>query len=88
MEPEEIIEYSGGRAGIHEYGWLNAGYELKKVESLRQELLSQNDVGKIQQALAKLGIRVKRDIIQAVKNYNFDSQGLGFTVDNYTAWRR
>ena len=88
MEPEEIIKHSGGRAGLHEYGWVKAGYNLDEVESLRQELLARKDVGKVQQALRELGVGVKRDIIQAVKNYNFDSQGLGFIYDNYTAWRR
>ena len=88
MEPEEIIKQSGGRAGLHEYGWAKAGYDLDEVESLRQELLARKDVGKVQQALRKLGMSVKRDIIQAVKIYNFDSQGLGFSYDNYIAWRR
>lgn len=83
-----MIEYSGGRAGVHEYGWARAGYKRDEIESLRQQLLSQNDVGKIQQALHKLGIRTKRATIELVKRYNFDSQGLGFVYDNYAAWRR
>ena len=83
-----MMEQSGGRAGPHEFGFLQAGYELDQIEGLRQELLSQNDVGKVQKAIRKLGIRVKRGIIQTVKNYNFDSQGLGFTYENYAAWRR
>lgn len=59
-----------------------------EIEPLRQELLSQKDVGKVQKAIRTLGLRVKRDIIQVVKNYNFDSQSLGFTYENYVAWRR
>lgn len=88
MNPEDHIKQSGGRAGLHEFGWLQAGYDLDEVESIRQTLLRQNDYGKVQQALQKLGIEVRRDIIQAVKNYNFDSQGIGFTHENYSAWRR
>lgn len=88
MNPNDYIEHSGGRAGLHEFGWLRAGYDLDEVESIRQTLLRQNEVGKVQQALQKLGIYVRRDIIQAVKNYNFDSQGIAFTHENYTAWRR
>jgi hypothetical protein len=83
-----MIEQSGGRAGPNEFDFVNAGYKLDEIEPLRQQLLSQNDVGKVQKAIRKLGLRVKRGIIQAVKNYNFDSQGLGFTYENYAAWRR
>lgn len=67
---------------------MQAGYKLHQIESLRQKLLSQNDVGKVQRALRKLGMRVQRNIIQAVKNYIFDSQGIAFTYPNYIAWRR
>lgn len=88
MNPNDYIEHSGGRAGLHEFGWVRAGYDLDEVESIRQTLLGQNDVGKVQQALQKLGISIRRGIIQAVKNYNFDSQGIGFTHENYRAWRR
>lgn len=67
----DFIEHGGGRAGPHELGFVQAGYELDQIDSLRQTLLSQNDVGKVQRALRKLGILGKRDIIQAVKNYIF-----------------
>ncbi|MGB0387307.1 MAG: hypothetical protein ACPGWR_21010 [Ardenticatenaceae bacterium] len=83
-----MIEYGGGRAGPHEEGWLRAGYKRDEVEPLRQELLSHNDVGRVQRAMRKLGIRISRAIIQAVKDYNFDSQGVGFVYGNYRAWRR
>ena len=78
-----MIEQSGGRAGPNEFGFIEAGYNQDEIEPLRQQLLSQNDVGKVTGAIRKLGLRVKRSIIQAVKNYNFDSQGLGFTYENY-----
>lgn len=85
---DDFIEHGGGRAGAHELDFLEAGHELDEIDSLRQELLSQNDVGKVQRALRKLGIRVQPNIIQAVKNYIFDSQGIAFTYENYAAWRR
>ena len=80
--------HSGGRAGLHEKGWLRAGYKRDEVEPLRQQLLRHNDVGKVQREMQKLGIRVSRTIIRAVKEYNFDSQGVGFVYGNYKAWRR
>ncbi len=88
MNPNEQIEQSGGRAGLHEFGWLHAGYDLDEVEPICQTLLGQTDCGKVQRALQKLGIDVRRDLIQVVKTYNFDSQGIGFTYENYRAWRR
>lgn len=84
----EITDHSGGRAGVHEVVFFQAGYALNKIEPLRQNLIRQNDIGKVQRALRKLEIKVKRDIIRAVKVYNFDSQGLAFTYENYAAWRR
>lgn len=83
-----MIEYSGGRAGPNEYGWIQAGYQPEQIEDLRQQHLSQKDAGKIQRALQKLGLIVKRTTIESVKRYIFDSQGLAFTYENYAAWRR
>lgn len=83
-----MIGHGGGRAGPHEEQWHDAGYRYNEIEPLRQELLTYNDIGKVQRAIRKLGIRIRRDIIQAVKDYNFDSQGIGFLYENYTAWRR
>lgn len=83
-----MIEHSGGRAGVHEYGWVLADYNLNDIESLRQELLRQNDIGQIQKAMQKLGIRIRRDLLQIIKSYLFDSRGLGFLYSNYAAWRR
>ena len=83
-----IIEVGGGRAGVHEYDFANAGYNLDQLESLRQQLLRRNDIGQVQKAMQQLGIKVARNILHAVKRYNFDSQGIGFRYDNYTSWRR
>lgn len=83
-----MIQPSGGRAGVHGLKWLNAGYNLEQIESLRQQLLAQKDIGRVQRAMRKCGITVKRDVIQLVKQYNFDSNGIAFTEENYSAWRR
>ena len=50
--------------------------------------MATNDVGKVHKAMREVGIAVDRDILLAVKRYNFDSQGLAFTYPNYAAWRR
>jgi len=84
----EFTEVGGGRAGIHEFGWRMAGYNLHEIEPLRQKLLRQNDYAPIQKAMQQLGIVVSQAILRAVKRYNFDSQGIGFGYDNYTSWRR
>jgi hypothetical protein len=83
-----FMRHGGGRAGPHEYGWVMAGYKLDEIEPLRQQLLVYNDIGQVQKAMRQLGIRLKRATIEAVKKYNFDSQGLGFVYENYAAWRR
>lgn len=80
-----MIEYAGGRAGKGELGWLKAGYEVSEIESLRKQLLSQKDITKVLKAMRKLGIRVKRQIIQVVKRYNFDSAGIAFFHENFVA---
>ena len=76
-----MIQPSGGRAGVRGKEWLNAGYSLEKIESLRQQLLAQNDIGRVLKALREFGISVRRDIIQAVKRYNFDSPKIAFTQE-------
>lgn len=93
MDQNEFFDFdftghSGGRGGTDESGWVKNGYELLEIEPLRQQLISQNDIGRVQKAIQKLSIFVKRSIIQSVKNYNFDSQGIAFTYENYAAWRR
>ncbi len=65
--------------------------ELKRLENpaaLRQTLMQTNDIGRVQQELARLGVHADRDMIEAVKRYNFDSAGIGFYQDNYAAWKR
>ena len=80
--------YGGGRAGIHVDGWEKSGYNLDDLESVRQHLLRQNDIGPVQRAMQQVGITVDRATVQLVKRYNFDSQGIGFIYRNLTAWRR
>ena len=77
-----MIEPSGGRAGVHGLKWLNVGYNLEQIESLRQRLMSQKDIGRVERAMREFGITVKRDVIQLVKQYNFDSHGIAFTEEN------
>ena len=84
----EMVEHGGGRAGIHNFGWRRAGYNLDELEPLRQQLLRANDYGQVQKSMRQLGINVDRATLQAVKRYNFDSQGVGFRYDNYTSWRK
>lgn len=77
----------GGRAGPHEWGWVQAGLDLVEVESLRLQLLAQNDYGQVQKSMQKVEVTVDRALLHLVKRYNFDSLGLGFLYDNYRAWR-
>lgn len=69
------MEIGGGRAGVHEYRWVQEGYNIDEVDPLRQELLAINDVGQVQKALQQVGIVVDRRVVAAVKQYNFDSRG-------------
>lgn len=84
---KEMI-HGGGRAGPYMDGWLKAGYNVEELESLRQQLLRQNDIGPVQRAMRQVGISVDRATLHLVKRYNFDSQGIGFSYLNFTAWRR
>lgn len=81
------MRHGGGRAGPHEWGWAEAGYDLSEVESLRLKLMAQNDYGKVQRAIKQVGVSVARVELRLVKRYNFDSPGLGFLYKNYSAWR-
>ena len=56
-----MIEPSGGRAGVHGLKWLNAGYNLEQIESLRQRLMYQKDIGRVERAMRQFGITVKRE---------------------------
>jgi hypothetical protein len=79
--------HGGGRAGPHEWGWIQADYEITEVEPLRLELLAQNDYGQVHKAMQQVGVKVSRALLRQVKRYNFDSPGLGFVYKNYRAWR-
>lgn len=79
--------HGGGRAGPHEWGWVQADYELSEVEPLRLQLLAQNDYGQVQKAMQQVGVKVSRALLRQVKRYNFDSPGLAFLEKNYRAWR-
>lgn len=81
------ITQGGGRAGPHEWGWMKAGINLVEVESLRLQLLAQNDYGQVQKSMQQVGVTVDRALLHLVKRYNFDSLGLGFLYSNYRAWR-
>jgi len=85
---QDGMTHSGGRAGPYMDGWLTAGYNLEELESLRQQLLRQNDMGSVQRAMRQVGISVDRATLHLVKRYNFDSQGIGFGYLNFTAWGR
>lgn len=98
-KPEDATEFielrSGGCAGIDEVGWsvklgtnLPADELLEKVEELRQQLLAKGDVKKVRNALKICGISKSEELIASVKRYNFDSQGITFTVDNYDSWMK
>lgn len=75
----------GGRAGINAIKW---NKPAEDVERLRLQLLKRNDIRRVQKALADFGIRADASLIEAVKRYNFDSQGIAFTPDNYQGWKR
>lgn len=96
---EQLIQnasplHSGGRAGIDEFNWqekfpgLSDKQLAQRVEKLRQGLLNAKDISKVQQSLAEMGVKIDSDTLQAIKQYNFNSRGLAFTVENYEAWKR
>ena len=53
---EVLVRHSGGRVGAHQWGWVEAGYDLSEVESLRLKLIAQNDYGKVQKAIKQVGV--------------------------------
>ena len=73
-----------GRIWINEGIW---GMPKRVVENMRLRLLRQRDIGRVQRALIESGIPVDRELIRAVKRYNFDNPGIEFLPDNYNAWR-
>jgi hypothetical protein len=68
--------------------WEAAGQPASKLEKLRTDLLARQDVGRVVQSLQSFGIPADRELVDAVKRYNFDSPGIGFYHDNFAAWER
>ena len=92
---------TGGRAGIFEsLEWIGKtnpvtgtafshGPRLaEEVEAVRQALLSAEDVGRVSADLRRLGTPVDRSMLNSIKQYNFNSPGIGMSYQNYAAWRR
>lgn len=72
VEVTSSIIHGGGRAGPHEWGWVAAGYDLDEVESLRLQLLAQNDYGQVQKAMQQVGITVDRALLHLVKQITLE----------------
>jgi hypothetical protein len=81
--------HTGGRFSHGDIrSWEAAGYPASRLEQLRAELLARQDVGRVVQSLQSFGIPADRELVEAVKRYNFDSPGIGFYHDNFAAWER
>ena len=76
---------TGGMAGASEVVWDKTHWE---IEQLRTDLLERQDIGAVQRSLQEMGISAERAMLQSVKNYNFNSRGLEFRPENYSAWTR
>jgi hypothetical protein len=79
---------TGGRGGINEGEFARSGISLKQAENMRQELLAQADTARVQDSLRSLGVTADREMIETVKQYNFDSPGIVFDAKNHDAWSR
>jgi hypothetical protein len=79
---------TGGRGGINEGEFARSGISLKQAENMRQELLAQADTARVQDSLRSLGVTADREMIETVKQYNFDSPGIVFDTKNHDAWSR
>ncbi|MEJ2612561.1 MAG: hypothetical protein P8179_21495 [Candidatus Thiodiazotropha sp.] len=53
-----------------------------------KELLTRADTAAVKDNLSSLGVNVDREVIQTVKQYNFDSQGIVFDPKNHDALGR
>lgn len=65
--------------------------ELLQVEAekIRLNLLRNNqDLGNIYDVMRKSGMKVSREDIALVKQYNFNSPGIYFSPDNYKSWMK
>ncbi|MBI4854296.1 MAG: hypothetical protein HY819_21055 [Acidobacteria bacterium] len=78
--------FGGGKAGANLGKWEYRTVE--EVETIRLELLNRPDVGQVQKSLMEMGVRVDRNTLTSIKNYNFDSRGIMFEPKNYTAWNK
>lgn len=78
--------YGAGKAGANLGKWQYRTVE--EVETIRLELLKRPDIGQVQKSLMEMGVRVDRNTLTSIKNYNFDSRGIMFEPENYNAWSR
>jgi hypothetical protein len=57
------------------------------LEGIRQAILSSDvDVDKIFEAMQAFGLPVTKNIVKAVKSYNYNSEWINFTPDNFLSW--
>jgi hypothetical protein len=75
----------GGRYGTS--GWAPE-YTLAVLERMRTGLLAQPDVGLITDRLRRFGAPLDAGTVKRIKQYLFNSPGLGFTRENFEAWQR
>jgi hypothetical protein len=61
---------------------------IEGVENVRRQLLQQEDINAVYQSARKLGVRVDRSTLEAIKQYNFNSVGINFNFKNYSKWKR
>ena len=60
-----------------------------ELEKIRLNLLrNTQDLDNIYDVMRKAGLRVSREDIAAVKQYNFNSPGIYFSPENYMAWKK
>lgn len=95
---EVAVYCSGVCASIDKFAWeqkLGDGYSEEKVQELRSQLLRQKDVNKIEKALRNLKLpegisqgKQRKQLLEKVKHYLFDSPGISFTPRNFNAWKR
>jgi hypothetical protein len=80
--------YGGGQRGIDGQWTFKEGKTAEEAESIRLEFLNQKDAGRVQNSLSDFGIKADRNLLEAVKKYNFDSKGIVFMKDSYDSWKR
>ena len=60
--------------------------ELRKVQTRLQA--SNHDVDAIHEGMQRFGLPVTRQIVEAVKRYNYNSEWIEFTAENFVCWMR